>query len=94
MKKKKFIGVFAITEQGEASTQEYESVFLQKNELHTRHSAYVSGGVHTVVSEIAHTLDGKGVTLSGYIDNVLRKHLEAHRDEINKLYKRSRKDLV
>jgi hypothetical protein len=91
---KRIIGVFAITRQREESTQQYESVFLQKNELHLRHSAYVSGEVHTAVSEIARTLDGKGVTLSGYIDNVLRQHLEAHRDEINKLYKRSRKDLV
>ncbi|KAA6307244.1 hypothetical protein EZS27_041089, partial [termite gut metagenome] len=70
------------------------SVFLQKNEVKNRQGINVSGEVYAAISEIARTLTGKDVSVSGYIDNVLRLHLEAYRDEINKLYKRSRKDLI
>ncbi|KAA6321902.1 hypothetical protein EZS27_028496 [termite gut metagenome] len=92
------IRVFAITKQSEESPQDYESNFLQTNEVKprqekTRSCVYISRNVHAAVSEIARTL-GKDITVGGYIDNVLQRHLQAYRDEINKLYKRSRKDLI
>jgi len=73
---------------------DYSSLFLQKNELKTRSCVYISQRIHTMISEIVRFIADKDVTVGGYIDNVLLQHLEAHKDEINGLYKRERKDLI
>ena len=36
----------------------------------------------------------KEITVGGYIDTVLLRHLERHKDEINELYKKNREDLI
>jgi hypothetical protein len=76
------------------TTSDYISVFLQKNEFKTRQCVYISGQIHTTITEIVRVIADKDVTVGGYIDNVLLQHLEAHKDEINKLYKKDRKDLI
>jgi len=76
------------------SNVDYSSLFLQRNELKTRSCVYISQHVHTTISEIVRVIADKEVTVGGYIDNVLLQHLEAHRDEINNLYKKERKDLI
>ncbi|GHT39120.1 hypothetical protein FACS189437_01600 [Bacteroidia bacterium] len=73
---------------------DYSSLFLQKNELKARSCVYISQKIHTTVSEIVRVIADKDVTVGGYIDNVLLQHLEAHKDEINDLYKKERKDLI
>ena len=73
---------------------DYSSLFLQRNELKTRSCVYISQRIHTTISEIVRVIADKDVTVGGYIDNVLLQHLEAHKDEINDLYKRDRKDLI
>lgn len=75
-------------------TADYISVFLQKNELKTRHGVYISRDMYETVSEIVRVIAGKEVTVGGYIENVLSRHLESHKDEINELYKKERKDLI
>jgi hypothetical protein len=55
---------------------------------------YISQRIHATISEIVRVIADKDVTVGGYIDNVLIQHLEAHKDEINDLYKRERKDLI
>jgi hypothetical protein len=73
---------------------DYNSLFLQRNELKTRSCVYISQRVHATISEIVRVIADKEVTVGGYIDNVLLQHLETHKDEINDLYKRERKDLI
>ena len=73
---------------------DYSSLFLQRNELKTRSCVYISQRIHTTISEIVRVIADKDVTVGGYIDNVLLQHLEVHKDEINDLYKRDRKDLI
>jgi hypothetical protein len=73
---------------------DYSSLFLQKNELKARSCVYISQKIHATVSEIVRVIADKDVTVGGYIDNVLLQHLEMHRDEINDLYKKERKDLI
>jgi hypothetical protein len=76
------------------TTSDYISIFLQKNEFKTRQCVYISGQVHTTISEIVRVIADKDVTVGGYIDNVLLQHLEAHKDEINELYKKDRENLI
>ncbi|GAB6013463.1 DUF3408 domain-containing protein [Viscerimonas tarda] len=73
---------------------DYSSLFLQKNELKARSCVYISQKIHATVSEIVRVIADKDVTVGGYIDNVLLQHLEMHKDEINDLYKKERKDLI
>jgi Protein of unknown function (DUF3408). len=73
---------------------DYSSTFLQKNEIKTRQCVYISQRIHATISEIVKVIADKEVSVGGYIDNVLLQHLEAHKDEINELYKKDRKDLI
>lgn len=73
---------------------DYSSLFLQRNELKVRSCVYISRRIHATISEIVKVIANKDVTVGGYIDNVLLQHLEAHKDEINDLYKQERKDLI
>ena len=73
---------------------DYSSLFLQRNELKMRSCVYISQRIHATISEIVRVIADKDVTVGGYIDNVLLQHLEAHKEEINDLYKRERKDLI
>lgn len=76
------------------SNADYSSLFLQRNELKVRSCVYISQRIHNTISEIVRVIADKEVTVGGYIDSVLLQHLEAHKDEINDLYKRERKDLI
>jgi hypothetical protein len=73
---------------------DYSSLFLGRNEIKTRSCVYISQRIHNTISEIVRVIADKDVSVGGYIDNVLLQHLEAHKDEINDLYKRERKDLI
>lgn len=65
---------------------DYETVFLQRNELKARQSVYISKEIHEKVSRIVNVLGGKDLSVGGYIDNVLSQHFETYMDEINALY--------
>ena len=73
---------------------DYSSMFLQRNEIKERSCVYISKRVHSTISEIVRVIANRDVSVGGYIDVVLMQHLEAHKDEINELYKRERKDLI
>ena len=72
----------------------YSDKFLQPNGIKERSSVYISKRVHATISEIVRVIANRDVSVGGYIDFVLMQHLEAHKDEINELYKRERKDLI
>lgn len=75
----------------------YKSAFLKKYEADSRKNVYISGELHKTVSDIAAAvkiIDGKNITVGGYIDNVLAEHFERHREEINSLYRIGKNDLV
>ena len=72
----------------------YSATFLQKNEIKTRQCVYIGQRIHATISEIVRVIADKDVSVGGYIDNVLLQHLEAHKEEINELYKKDRRDLI
>jgi len=82
------------TKQNNDNAIDYGSQFLKRHDLKSRQSVYVSKRVHSTISEIVRCIASGDVTVGGYIDSVLLQHLETHRDEINELYKRERKDLI
>lgn len=74
---------------------DYENDFLCRNEINERKSVYVSNYVHEKVKQIVLEIGGlSNLSVGGYIDNVLKHHLEKYKDEINTLYKQTRTDLL
>ncbi len=73
---------------------DYGSTYLKRNEIKTRQCVYISREVHNKISKIVNIIADKEITVGGYIDTVLLRHLEQHKDEINELYRREREDLI
>lgn len=81
----------------EKSMQEmasYAEQFLQPTELDRRQCVYISKRNHYILTSLIASIHKKGLTVGGYIDNVITKHLQEHKDEINHLYRRERNDLI
>ena len=77
-----------------SSTDDYEATFLCRNEIRLRQGAYISRPVYQTIMRIVKQIAGDDVSVGGYIDNVLKHHLEKYKDEINTLYKQDRTDLI
>ncbi len=72
----------------------YNDTFLKRNEIKSRQCVYVSKGVHETISKIVKVIADNDITVGGYIDLVLLKHLEDNKTEINELYRQERMDLI
>lgn len=74
---------------------DYENDFLCRNEINDRKSVYVSTYIHEKVKQIVLEIGGlSNLSVGGYIDNVLKHHLERYKDEINTLYKQTKTDFL
>lgn len=68
--------------------------FLSRNEIKTRQCVYISRDVHGKILRIVNDIAGGEISVGGYVDTVLRQHLEQHKERINELYKKQREDLI
>lgn len=74
-------------------SEEYLEPFLRPQELQQRQCVYISAKAHASISKIVKRLNIKNLTVGVYIDTVLRQHFDAHRDELNAIYRRVEDDL-
>lgn len=72
----------------------YQEQYLKPIEIDRRQCVYISKRNHGVLTSLIRSINQKGLTVGGYIDNVLTEHLEKHKSEINHLYRRERNDLI
>lgn len=72
----------------------YEEQYLKPVEIDRRRCVYIGKRNHAVLTALIRSLNHKGLTVGGYIDNVITEHLEKHKAEINHLYRRERNDLI
>ena len=73
---------------------DYSGLFLRRNEITTRQCVYISRDVHSKILKIVNDIAGREISVGGYVDTVLRQHLEQHKEKINELYKKQREDLI
>ena len=78
---------------------DYAAVYFRKYECKTRQCVYISHRIYKIISEIVRIYSTGNVTIGNYIDNIIKKHLEMNKDEINELYnkeleKRTEKNLM
>ncbi len=76
-----------------AGKSSYAETFLSPMVVQRRTAVYVSEQVRDAISTIVRHLGPSGeLSVSGYVENVLRHHLEKYREEINTCYKASARD--
>lgn len=70
------------------SSESYDAAFLKRNEIKTRQCVYISRGIHKRISRIVSVLAKHELTVGGYIDLILERHLEENQEEINVLLRK------
>jgi len=67
---------------------DYESVFVRESSVTARTGkmVYIRKDFHDTIQWICKVIGESEVSLSGYIDNVLKHHFETYENEINRLY--------
>ena len=71
-----------------ASPVSYDAAFLKRNEIKTRQCVYISREIHKRISRIVSVLAKHELTVGGYIDLILERHLEENQEEINGLLRK------
>lgn len=74
--------------------QDYRATFLKSSSLKSRQCVYISKEAHGIVSKIVNTIADNEITVGGYIDTVLMHHFKENKEEINKMYRQERKELI
>jgi hypothetical protein len=54
---------------------------------------YIRNEFHDTLKAMCNVFANDGITLSGYIDNVLAHHIETYGDDMNRLYNEKHKGL-
>ncbi len=64
------------------SLEEYRTTFLQVPKITDRKPVFLSGEVRDRLDEIVRRLGGRGLSVSGLVENLARQHLIAYGDDI------------
>jgi len=68
--------------QRKESLEEYREAFLRVPTLEDRKPVFISRGVRDQLDEIVRRLGGRRMSLSGFIENLARHHLDMYRDDV------------
>ena len=68
--------------QRKESLEEYRQMFLQIPKLEDRKPVFISREVRDHLDEIARKLGGRRMSVSGFIENLARHHLELYREDV------------
>ena len=74
--------------QRKSSLEDYKNSFLNPPKISDRKTVYLSAETRDRLDEIVRRLGERGSSVSGFIENMAREHLETYRDEIEQ-WKRS-----
>lgn len=69
---------------------DYEAVFLRRKAGVPRRQTYISACLYEKINSFLPVIAG-GLSITGYIDNILTRHLEQYKDDVNELYERKSK---
>lgn len=68
--------------QKKASLEEYKATFLHIPKLEDRKPVFVSREVRDSLDEIVRKLGGRRMSVSGFIENLVRHHLELYQEDV------------
>ena len=66
---------------------DYEQTFLCVSDVQRRAGIYASEETKRKLLDVVQLLGRGNLSLTAYVDNILRHHLEFYREEINRLHK-------
>ena len=66
---------------------DYEQTFLCVSDVQRRAGIYASEETKRKLLDVVQLLGRGNLSLTAYVDNILRHHLEYYREEINRLHK-------
>ena len=69
--------------QRKASLEDYKNNFLNPPKISDRKTVYLSAETRDRLDEIVRRLGERGSSVSGFIENMAKEHLEVYRDEID-----------
>ncbi|WP_233899276.1 DUF3408 domain-containing protein [Tenacibaculum piscium] len=74
----------------------YKELFLQKTNLTARNgkSIYIQPEMHEVLFRITRVIAGSNISVSNYLDNILRHHFAEYETEIKKQFKEKYKPIL
>lgn len=70
------------SKQRRLSLDEYRTTYLQVPKIADRKPMFLSGEVRDRLDEVVRRLGGRGMSVSGLVENLARLHLEAYKDDI------------
>lgn len=70
------------SKQRKESLEEYRQAFLTVPKLEDRKPVFISREVRDELDEIARKLGGRRMSVSGFIENLARHHLEIYREDV------------
>ena len=70
------------SKQRRLSLEEYRTTYLQVPKIINRKPVFVSETVRDELDRVVRYLGGKGMSASGLIENLVRLHLDAYRNDI------------
>ncbi len=70
------------SKQRKESLEEYQQTFLSVPKLEDRKPVFISRDVRDGLDEIVRKLGGRRMSVSGFIENLARHHLEIYRDDV------------
>ena len=70
------------SKQRKLSLEEYRTAYLQVPKITNRKPVFLSGEIRDRLDEIVRRLGGRGLSVSGLVENLARQHLIAYGDDI------------
>lgn len=70
---------------------EYEKTFLAPTAVVNRVAVYISNQTRETLFNVVYRMGGGRISVSRFVENVLRDHLEQYREEINRILRQNAK---
>ena len=72
------------TKQHKESLKEYKEMFLKAPKIIDRQPVFISRKLRDKIDELVRKIGERRMSVSGFVENVIRHHLETYKDEIEK----------
>lgn len=79
------------TEKNLIGTEGYKKLYLKETNLIARNgkSVNIRKEHHRIIQKLTQVVGGNTISISEYLDNILRNHFNEHKEVIQKLYEES-----
>jgi len=71
---------------GQGQAGDYKDVYFARIDFSDRQPLYITRDTHETLMRIVSVVGGRKATISSYVENIILRHLENYREEINRLY--------